>query len=249
MAGVDERYSRFVVLRGVGKEGLRRLRLARVAVVGIGGLGSVAAAKLTMLGVGTLRLVDCDLVDVSNLQRQFLYRAKDAGKPKAPIAARRLQPLNPDVSIEPLNMDVTPETADEVVRGMTVVVDGLDRFTPRYALNRACLRRGVPYIFGGALAAAGNVTTIIPGQTPCLECIFSGVKDAEQPTCAELGVHPTLLGVIANIQVHEALRITLGQPPHLAGKLLYVDLDTFSFNRFPVEKDPNCPACSSSPPG
>jgi len=245
MPDIPARYRRFIVLRDVGEDGLRRLRQAKVAVVGVGGLGSISATKLTTLGVGTLRIVDHDIVDATNLQRQFLYRETDVGKPKAPIAARRLHPLNPEVTIEPVETKLTPETADQIVKGMSAVVDGLDRFTPRYALNRACVRQHVPYVFAGAVAASGNLTTIIPGQTPCLECIFEGVDDALQPTAATMGVYPTLLGVVANIQVHEALRIFLGQPPQLTGKLLYVDLGTLQFDQFPVARNPACPVCGS----
>jgi len=247
MPDIPPRYRRFVILHDVGEEGLHRLRQAKVAVVGVGGLGSISATKLTTLGVGTLRIVDHDVVDATNLQRQFLYRETDVDKPKAPIAARRLHPLNPEVVIDPIETKLTLETADQIVKGMSVVVDGLDRFTPRYALNQACVRQHVPYVFAGAVAANGNLTTIIPGRTPCLECIFGGIDDAQQPTAATIGVYPTLLGVVANIQVHEALRICLGQPPQLAGRLLYVDLSTLQFDQFPVERNPGCPVCGTSP--
>lgn len=245
MSDIPARYRRFVALRDVGEEGLSRLRQAKVAVVGVGGLGSISTTKLTTLGVGTLRIVDHDVVDATNLQRQFLYRETDVGKPKAPIAARRLHPLNPEVTIEPMETKLTSETADQIVKGMSAVVDGLDRFTARYALNRACVRQHVPYVFAGAVAANGNLTTIMPGQTPCLECVFGGVDDAQQPTAAMMGVYPTLLGVVANIQVHEALRICLGQPPQLAGRLLYVDLSTLQFDQFPVARNPACPVCGT----
>jgi molybdopterin/thiamine biosynthesis adenylyltransferase len=220
-----------------------------VAVIGVGGLGSVSATKLTTLGVGTLRIVDHDVVEATNLQRQFLYREADLGKAKASIAARRLHSVNPEVTIEPVEKMVTPETADELVKGMSAVVDGLDRFTPRYALNQACVRQHIPYVFAGALAATGSLTTIIPGQTPCLECIFGGVDDAMQPTTATMGVYPTLLGVVANVQVHEALHILLGQRAELAGKLLYVDLSTLQFDQFAVARNPRCPVCSTDQRG
>jgi molybdopterin/thiamine biosynthesis adenylyltransferase len=247
MPDIPARYRRFVILHDVGEEGLRHLRRAKVAVFGLGGLGSISATKLTTLGVGTLRLIDHDMVEATNLQRQFLYRETDVGKAKAPIATRRLHPLNPEVIMEPVQEELTPSTADQLVKGMSAVVDGLDRFTPRYALNQACVRQHVPYVFAGAVAATGNLTTIIPGQTPCLECIFGGVDDASQPTAATMGVHPTLLGVVANIQVHEALRICLGQTPQLASRLLYVDLSTLQFDQFPVVRSPVCPVCGSGP--
>jgi len=243
MSSKDARYQRFIVLRDVGKAGLKRIRAAKVVVIGIGGLGSISATKLTTLGVGHLRIVDPDIVDASNLQRQFLYREQDIGKHKIPLAARRLQPLNPDVTIEPLQERLTEDTVDELVRGMDVIVDGLDRFAPRYIINRASVRLGIPYTFAGALGATGNLTTILPRQTPCLECIYGGVDDAEQPTCHTIGVYPTLLGVVANIQVHEALRILLGQTPQLAGHLLFVDLNSLRFDQFPIAHHHDCPVC------
>lgn len=240
----NDRYSRFTVLKGVGKRGLRRIRKASVAVVGVGGLGCVSAAQLAALGVGLLRIVDRDVVDLSNLQRQQLFTEKDIGTPKVEVAQRRLQEFNPDVTIETMGLSVTEATANRIVEGMTVVVDGLDSFSPRYALNRACIRNKVPYIFAGALGSQGNMTTIIPGKTPCLECILGGISD-RQPTCATVGIYPTILGVIANLQVHEALRIILGRPPNLANQLLVVDIETLPFDIVPITRHENCPVCGS----
>lgn len=243
MTTTKERYSRFVVLRNIGEKGLKKIHQAKAVVIGIGGLGSISSTKLVTLGVNTLRIVDSDVVSASNLQRQFLYRAEDVGKPKIHLAARRLQPLNPDVIIEPMDQTLTEETVDQIIHGMDVIIDGLDRFAPRYILNRASIRQKIPYIFAGALGAAGNLSTIVPGQTPCLECIYGGVDDTHQPTAVTIGVYPTLLGVVANIQVHEALQIFLKQPPQLAGQLLYVDLASLRFDQFSVARHPDCPIC------
>ncbi|MFW9831881.1 MAG: ThiF family adenylyltransferase, partial [Candidatus Thorarchaeota archaeon] len=137
-----ERYERFVVLRDVGLEGLQKIQKAKVAVIGIGGLGSISSTKLVTLGVGQLRIVDPDVVDSSNLQRQFLYRDNDVGKPKVHLASRRLHPLNPDVPIEPIEKPVDKKTVDDLVNGMDLIIDGLDRFAPRFILNEACCRHG-----------------------------------------------------------------------------------------------------------
>jgi adenylyltransferase/sulfurtransferase len=239
---VEDRYSRFRVLDGIGEAGLQRLRDARVAVVGIGGLGSVSARQLTSLGVGFLRIVDRDIVEVSNLQRQLLYTLDDIGKPKVEVAMRRLNVLNPDVPVEPLAISVTEATADRVVHGMDVVVDGLDSFKPRYALNRACIRQKVPYVFAGALGGVGNMTTIIPGQTACLECVFSEIGE-DQPTCATVGIYPTVLGVVANLQVQEVLRLVLNTSPLLADKLLLFDIERFHLEQLPLQSHENCPVC------
>jgi len=238
----EDRYSRFRVLADIGEAGLFRIREAKVAVVGIGGLGSVSACQLASVGVGSLRIVDRDIVELSNLQRQLLYTAEDEGKPKVEVALNRLYQINPDVNVEPLALSVTETTAKRVVEGMDVVVDGLDSFKPRYAINRACIRQKVPYVFGGALAGVGNMTTIIPGETACLECVFSGV-DENQPTCATVGIYPTILGVIANLQVQEVLHLILGKPPLLANQLLMFDINRFLLDQIPLQSHANCPVC------
>ncbi|MFX1244560.1 MAG: ThiF family adenylyltransferase [Promethearchaeota archaeon] len=241
----EDRYSRFRVLDGIGGNGLQRLRNARVAVIGIGGLGSVSARQLASLGVGFLRIVDRDIVELSNLQRQLLYTVKDVGKPKVEVATRRLNELNPDVTVEPMALSVTEVTADRVVEGMDVVLDGLDSFKPRYALNRACVRNKIPYVFAGALAAVGNLTTIIPGRTACLECIFGGIGE-DQPTCATVGIYPTVVGVIANLQVQEALHLILGRSPMLANELLMFDIERFRLDQIPIQSHENCPVCGKN---
>ncbi len=238
----EDRYSRFRVLEGIGISGMQQIHQARIAVVGIGGLGSVSARQLTSLGVGVVRVVDRDIVEVSNLQRQLLYTSNDVGKLKVEVAMKRLNVLNPDVSIEPLALSLTEVTADRVVEGMDVVIDGLDSFKPRYALNRACIRQKVPYVFAGALSAVGNMTTILPGKTACLECVFSGI-DENQPTCATVGIYPTVLGVIANLQVQEALRIILGNTPLLANQLLMFDINRFQLDQIPIQQHDDCPVC------
>ncbi|MFX1299403.1 MAG: ThiF family adenylyltransferase [Promethearchaeota archaeon] len=245
MSKISERYQRFVVLRDVGEKGLQRIQKSKVAVIGIGGLGSISATKLVTLGIEQLRIVDPDVVDATNLQRQFLYREKDIGKPKVHLAARRLQPLNPEVTIEPIEVQLTKDTVNDLIKDMDVIIDGLDHFATRYILNDACCRNNVPYIFAGALEATGNLTTILPGKTACLECIYGGVDDAQQPTCHTIGVYPTLLGVVANIQVHEAIRIILGHSPRLAGHLLFVDLNSLRFDQFPIARHENCVACKN----
>ncbi len=245
MSKISERYQRFVVLRDVGEKGLQRIQKSKVAVIGIGGLGTISATKLVTLGIDQLRIVDPDVVDATNLQRQFLYREKDIGKPKVHLAARRLQPLNPEVTIEPIEVQLTKDTVNDLIKDMDVIIDGLDHFATRYILNDACCRNNVPYIFAGALEATGNLTTILPGKTACLECIYGGVDDAQQPTCHTIGVYPTLLGVVANIQVHEAIRIILGHSPRLAGHLLFVDLNSLRFDQFPIARHENCVACKN----
>lgn len=242
MSNVEDRYSRFRVLNGIGAQGLEKIRQASVGVVGIGGLGCVTASQFAALGVGNLRIVDRDIVELSNLQRQSLYTLKDIGVPKVEAARNRLQELNPDVEVDAIALAVTDITADRVVEGMDVIVDGLDHFNPRYAINRACVRHNIPYVFAGALGAIGNMSTIIPGKTPCLECTLGDV-DPNQPTCATIGIFPTVLGVIGNLQVQETLRLILGQPPNLANKLLIFNIETYDFDSIPIARHKNCPTC------
>ncbi len=248
MSERDTRYSRFTALSDVGEEGLHRLHKAKVAVVGVGGLGCVSALQLASFGIGVLRIVDRDIVELSNLQRQHLYTEESIGLPKVEAAIKRLQELNPDVSVEAVALSVSEATAERIVEGMDVVIDGLDRFAPRYAINRACVKHNIPYVFAGALASSGNMTTIVPGETPCLEC-FLGEVDDEQPTCATVGIYSTILGVIGNLQVHEALRLILGKPPKLANKLLYFDIETLDFHLIPISINNDCPVCGENAEG
>jgi adenylyltransferase/sulfurtransferase len=199
---------------------------------------------LAGLGIGVLRVVDNDVVDQSNLQRQQLYTDADIGKPKAEVAKQRLAEINPDVSVEALGVALTEASADRIVKGMDVIIDGLDRFGPRYTLNRACIRHKVPYVFAGVLESVGNMTTIIPGKTPCLDCILGEMEDT-QPSCATVGVYPTLVGIIGSLQVHEALRILLQKPPHLANRFLLFDIEQLGFDVLSITRNPDCPTCGS----
>ena len=243
-----ERYSRQIVMKHIGTEGQKKLKEARVCVVGVGGLGSYSSMQLAAMGFGHLRIVDRDVVDLTNLQRQPLYDGASIGYPKVEAAMKRLRALNPHVEIESLTASVDFESAEKVVRGMDVVVDGLDRFAPRYAINRACVRLKVPYIFGGALETYGNVSSIIPEKTACLECFMGKMKDERLPTCETVGVIPPTVSVIASIQVKETLDIVLGLTPSLAGRLLFCDLNNMTFDVFNVVRKASCQACGSVSP-
>jgi molybdopterin-synthase adenylyltransferase len=242
-----ERYSRQIVLDKIGYRGQRKLIDAKVCVVGLGGLGSPAVLQLAAMGVGHLRLVDCDVVELSNLHRQHLYGVSHLGYPKVEVAAKRLHDLNPEIRVEPLTLSVNSGTAEDVVRGMDVIVDGLDRITPRYALNRACLKAGVPYIFGAAIMTYGTAKTVIPHETACLECFQGGLEDERIEKCALVGVHPSVLGVIASVEVSEAIRIVLGERPQLADKLFCCDIWDMKFDEVEIKRSESCPVCGSRP--
>ncbi len=242
-----EYYSRQIVLPDVGYDGQLRLKNARVCIVGLGGLGSPAAIQLAAIGVGHLRLVDYDVVELSNLQRQHLYTVNSVGYPKVEVAVKRLRELNPYIEIEPLPLALNVNNAEDIIRHMDLVVDGLDRMSPRYALNRACVTLGIPYVFGAAIMTFGNVSTIIPGETACLECFQRNFEDDLLPTCAVVGVHPSITNLIASIEVSEATRVILGEKPRLANKLLHCDIWQLEFEEVEIVKAEDCPVCGTKP--
>jgi molybdopterin/thiamine biosynthesis adenylyltransferase len=242
-----EYYSRQIVLEEIGLEGQKRLKAARVCVVGVGGLGSPVTIQLASIGVGHIRLVDRDVVEMSNLQRQHVYGIDKIGWPKVEAAAERLKLLNPFIEVEPVPMSLTPGNAEGLISGVDLVVDCLDSMSARYSLNRACVELGVPYIHGAVITHIGNASTIIPGETACLECFQGNVDDAALPSCAVAGVHPSVISIIASIQVSEAVRLLLGKAPNLADKLLFCDLEDLSFEEISLSKAEACPVCGSEP--
>lgn len=238
-------YSRQIMLDAMGIEGQLSLKKSRVAVVGLGGLGSTTTMQLASMGVGHIRLIDRDVVEESNLQRQHLYSFDLLGFPKVEAAFERLKSLNPYIELRPLPFSLNEGNAEALLKGVDVVVDGLDNMNTRYAANRACVRLEIPYIFGSAIATYGNVSTIIPRKTACLECFYGKLDDNLLPTCATVGVHPSVLGVVASIQVSETIRILLGKPPNLSNKLIYCDIDSVRFEEILVKRSRTCPVCGS----
>lgn len=238
-----EKYLRQIMLDDIGLEGQRRLRATTIAVIGMGGLGSLIATQLTAMGVGTLKIVDRDVVDVSNLHRQYLYDTRFVGYPKVEAAAIKLKRLNLDVKIIPYATSFNEFNAEEILESVDVVVDGLDRIEPRYVLNEAIVNWGIPYVFGAGVSSFGSLSTIIPGETACLRCFYSDLRDDDLPRCSIVGVHPSLLGIVASIEVSEAVRIVTGREPHLKCKLMFVDLHNFDFEVFPIARNSKCPIC------
>ncbi|MFO7835854.1 MAG: HesA/MoeB/ThiF family protein [Candidatus Thorarchaeota archaeon] len=242
-------YSRQFVLDEIGYAGQIGLKGSSATIVGLGGLGTPAATQLASMGVGNLRLIDRDVVSVSNLHRQHLYTSDDIGHPKVEVAAKRLQALNPHIDIEPIPWSIQEGSVDELVSDVDVVVDGLDNLSARFLVNRACQKHGVPYVFAGAIRTYGTVSTLVPGKTPCLECFYSNVPEEDLPKCAVVGVHPSLLGVIASIEASEAIRILLGKEPNLACKLAYFDIFDLSLDSVAISKSPSCSVCGETPSG
>jgi adenylyltransferase/sulfurtransferase len=223
-----------------------RLKNSRACLLGVGGLGSPAAMQLAAMGVGVLRIVDRDVVELTNLHRQHLYGVDDIGIPKVEAAAKRLRQLNPYITVEPIPVSVNETNAEAIVRGMNVVVDGLDSMKARYAVNRACVKLDVPYVFGAAVATNGNISTIVPEETACLECFYGNLNDSKLPKCGVIGVHPSLVNVIASLEVSEAIRILTGKQPRLADKLLYFNLEELEFTEIQLAKVESCPVCGDS---
>jgi molybdopterin/thiamine biosynthesis adenylyltransferase len=240
------RYSRQIALKDIGEQGQRQLKKSRVGVIGVGGLGCFSAIQLAAMGVGSLTLVDQDVVDLTNLHRQILYDTSNVGYPKVEIAQKRLQALNPHLAIEALPITINETTASAVVKNVDVVIDGLDRLQPRYAINKACREHNVPYIYAGALETYGNVSTILPGETACLECYLGTVNDAGLPTCETTGVLTPILAIIASIQVSEAIHLLLGREPALRGKVLFIDVNSLSFTHLKIQRREDCRVCGTA---
>jgi len=244
-----EVYSRQLVLDEIGYEGQLRLKGGRVLLAGVGGLGSPIAFQLAAMGVGYLRIVDRDIVSTSDLHRQYLYDVNSIGLPKVEVAASKLEALNPRIRVDPAPISIKSWNVEDLVRGVDVVVDGLDSIEARYLINRACIRAGIPYVYGGAVETHGNVSTIIPGETPCLECFNPNLRDEDLPKCAVVGVYTPVLGVTASIEASEAVRILMGKKPRLAGKLLYIDASEMSFDEVILARFEGCPVCGGSAEG
>src|SRR5688500_1523655 len=238
-----QRYSRQIMLEEIGFIGLEKLRKAKVCVVGVGGIGNPVVTQLTAMGIGKLKIVDRDIIEISNLHRQHLYTENDLGKVKVEAAKERLEKINSSVEIEALPNSVTKYTAESIISGYDIVVDALDSIDARYALNDACIKLNIPLIYAGALGMLGSVCTIIPNKTACLRCIFPALAEDDMPTCSTEGVHPSILYLVGGIQVSEVVKILLGQKPSLVNTLLYIDLNELSFERIKMLRHDECSAC------
>lgn len=243
-----EYYSRQVVMPELGPTGQEKLRRSSVAIVGLGGLGATAATYLAIAGIGKLRLVDHDTVEIHNLQRQILYSVDDVRRPKVEAAAKRLEALNPQVRLEPIAENVREANADAMISHCDCVVDGLDNMATRYILNRACMRNLIPYVFGGAIGMEGNMSVFRPPKTPCLECVMPDLNDRYLPTCATRGVLGTAPGTIGALEATETIKLLAGIQPSLEGKLLVCDLREMDFRTIEIHTRPSCRVCQVKEP-
>jgi sulfur-carrier protein adenylyltransferase/sulfurtransferase len=243
------RYSRHLLIPEVGEEGQQRLLDARVLLVGAGGLGSPASLYLAAAGVGTLGIVDADVVDESNLQRQIVHSTERLGEPKVASAKRTLEALNPDVKVVPYQERLTSENVDRILAdGWDVIVDGADNFPTRYLVNDASIWHDVPVVHGSIYRFEGQVTVFHPGEGPCYRCLFPMPPPPEMaPSCAEGGVLGVLPGIIGSLQASEALKLVLGAGDTLSGRLLLFDALATTFDEVIVRRDPTCPVCGEHP--
>lgn len=240
-----ERYSRHLRLPEVGEAGQARLAAARVLVIGAGGLGSPAVTFLAGAGVGALAIADYDRVELSNLQRQTLYRASDVGEDKAAAAREAAAAMNPDVQVEaiPWAMD-GPELVREAAKA-DVVVDASDNFETRFEVNAACLAAGTPLVSGAAVRMEGQVAVFDPSdpRSPCYRCLFEDTGDPGEP-CARIGVFAPVTGIVGTIQAAEAIKLIVGLPAGLRGRLMLIDALAMRVRTVRVRRDPACPACA-----
>lgn len=241
----NKRFIRQITLKEIGIDGQHKIRESRVVILGVGGLGTFSSLLLAEMGIGFMRLVDRDIIQVTNLHRTPLYSRKDINKAKVEIAAERLKEVNPEGIFEALPVNITETNIDILIKDVDVVIDGLDSFEARKIVNNACIKYDKPFIFAGVLGNTGNVSVFNnTSESPCLSCLYHSIDDENLPTCDTVGIHPALLAVITGIQVHEAIKVLLGLEVPLDGKLLFIDLINQSFDQIPIKKSPKCKICS-----
>jgi len=241
------RYSRQLLLSEVGREGQEKLLSSIVAVIGCGALGTVIASSLVRAGVGRVKIVDRDYIELNNLQRQVLFDEEDIarGLPKAIAAAEKLHKVNSQVEIEPLVADVNPGNVEEIIGDVDLVLDGTDNFETRFLINDACVKHGIPWIYGAVIVTHGMTMVIIPHRTPCFRCFL-----AEMPapgstlTCDTAGVLGPAVNIVASLEVTEGLKLLMGKEEELHGRLIYVDAWRGTMEQLELEKrDEPCPVC------
>jgi len=243
-----ERYSRQILLPQIGGKGQEKLLAARILILGAGGLGSPVAAYLAGAGVGTLGIVDSDVVELNNLHRQIVYSSEDIGRKKAEAAQSRLQKVNPEIKIVPYVLRLTSENIMEIIKNYDIIVDGSDNFPTRYLVNDACVLANKTLVHGAFFKFEGQAMVIKPFEGPCYRCMFSEPPPpGAVPSCQEAGVLGALAGVIGLIQATETLKLILEIGEPLIGKLVIFNALEMNFRRVKVPKDKDCPLCGENP--
>ena len=242
------RYSRHLLVPEVGEAGQARLLESKVLLVGAGGLGSPAGLYLAAAGVGTIGVLDSDVVDLSNLQRQILHTNASVGRPKTESAAATLKALNPDVHVVRHDLRLDSSNVMEVIAPYDVIVDGCDNFSTKYLVNDAAVLTGKTTVYGSIFRFEGQASVFVPGRGPCYRCLFPEPTPSElAPSCDEAGVLGVLPGVVGLIQATEAVKVILGRGETLMGRLLTYDALKMSFREFKVRRDPRCAVCGDAP--
>lgn len=241
------RYSRHILLDEIGVEGQQKLADSHALVIGAGGLGSPVALYLATAGVGRLTLVDHDTVDLTNLQRQIVHRLDAVGTPKVASAARTLAQLNPEVQVQALQLRANAAQLDEWVAAADVVLDCSDNFATRHAVNAACVRHARPLVAGAAIGFDGQISVYDSrdGKQPCYACLFPPDAAYEEVRCATMGVFAPLVGIIGSMQAAEALKLLMGLPGGLAGRLQMLDARRMEWSEIQVQRDPGCSCCGA----
>lgn len=241
-----ERYSRQIIAPVIGEEGQRKLMASSVLLVGCGGLGSTVATILVRAGVGKLRIIDRDFVDITNLQRQILFEEEDVSSniPKAVLAEKKLNKVNREAKIEGIVADFNPTNAESLAKGVDLIIDGLDNMEGRFLLNDLSVKMGIPWIYGTCLSTYGMTFNIIPGKTPCFRCIYDNLGTTTL-TCETVGIIGPIAVLVASIQSAEAIKFLTGKEDNLRKELLFIDLWKNEFEKIPIShlKRDDCPAC------
>src|ERR1700738_2059130 len=242
------RYSRHLIMPEVGMEGQQKLKAAKVLCIGAGGLGSPLALYLTAAGVGTLGIVDFDVVDYTNLQRQIIHTTADVGRKKLDSAADKLKAINPFLNLRTFDTKLTSANALELFREFDIVADGTDNFPTRYLVNDACVLTGKPNVYGSIFRFEGQASVFATEEGPCYRCLYpEPPPPGLVPSCAEGGVLGILPGLVGCIQATEAVKLILGKGSPLIGRLLLYDALRMSFQEFKVRRNPKCPMCGDQP--
>ncbi len=237
----ENRYSRQILLPEIGPEGQRKLGRSKAVVIGCGALGTNALSFLVRAGVGQVTVVDRDIVDLSNLQRQTLFEEGDIGRPKAKVAEERLGRINSEIRIKGMVADLSHANMEGVVKGATVVLDATDNMDTRFLVNDACVKHEIPWVYAGAVGVTGMVMPVVP-EGPCLRCVFPNLpRPGQLPTCETVGIVNTLPGTVASLEVTEAFKIMQGKDP--ITELMVLDVWQGDLQRIKVKKNPDCETC------
>ncbi|WP_294347225.1 HesA/MoeB/ThiF family protein [Prosthecochloris sp.] len=243
-----ERYSRHILLDNVGVEGQQKLLNSKVMIIGAGGLGAPAAMYCAAAGIGKIGIVDADVVEVSNLQRQIIHFTADIGSPKVFSAKEKMQAINPDVEVESIKTFVNASNIEEIIDGYDFVIDGTDSFATKFLINDACVMKGIPFSHGGILRFNGQTMTVLPKESACYRCVFHKPPPKNMiPTCSEAGVLGAVAGMLGTIQAAEALKFITGAGDILADALLTFDALPMNFRKVNVQRNPKCAVCSEHP--